>query len=85
MTRPYSTARKQRAQAIRDVVAVNARARRKELGLTQQQVSILLSGEGAHEAYYRGIETGTKEISLVRLVELADTLDVTASQLLEGV
>lgn len=85
MSQSYDEKRVRRVQYIRSVVGENVRKIRKEQGLTQKQMGDLLIGGPTHESYFRGIETGQKEFSLVRLVEIADTLGVTPSQLLEGI
>lgn len=82
MSHPRSADCARRAAYINAVVGENARKARKELGLTQAQVSSML-GSGC-ESYYRGVESGVKQISLVRLVDIADALGVQPYQLLEG-
>ncbi|WP_447785263.1 helix-turn-helix domain-containing protein [Stenotrophomonas bentonitica] len=55
------------------------RARRTELGLSQERFAdaILM-----HRAYYSSIERGEKNITLATLLRLADGLGVTPSSLL---
>lgn len=72
-----------KAAYINEVVGENARTIRVGQGLTQAQVSELLGS--MCESYYRGIEAGLKQISLVRLVDIADVLGVHPGELLEGV
>lgn len=64
------------------ILGYNIRERRKALELTQAEASRLLGS--AHESYFRSIENGHKEISLSRLIEIADVLGVKPGQLLEG-
>ena len=84
MSQPYSAARARRASLVRKVIGENVREIRLHQGFTQAQFSKLLVGGPAHESYFRGIEAGLKEISLVRLVEIADTMGVPVARLLEG-
>ena len=68
---------------MRAVLADNVRAARQRAGMTQREVAALVAG--AHESYIRGVEAGTKDISLVRAVEIADVLGVTVADLLKDV
>jgi transcriptional regulator with XRE-family HTH domain len=82
VSHPYPIDRKRRAAAINNIVGNNVRQRRKDLDLTQAEASKLLGC--SHESYFRSIENGHKQISLTRLVEIADVLGVSAADLLEG-
>lgn len=82
MTHPRSPERTAKSDTIYLIVADNARRARERAGMTRAEVSAVL---GAGESYYRGVETCHKHISLLRLVEIADALGVTAGELLEGV
>lgn len=66
-----------------DKIGDNIRRLRKEAGMTQAQASELLTG--AHESYFRSIENGQKNISLIRAIEIADLLGVTLSEIVEGI
>jgi len=67
----------------REKIGENIRKFRKESGMTQAQASELLTG--AHESYFRSIENGQKDISLIRAIEIADLLGVSLSDIVEGV
>lgn len=82
MSQPYSSQRQDVAGHIRNVVGANVRRLRVQSGATQAEMSQMLR---SHESYWRGVENGTKQFSLVRLVEIADCLSTSASTLLEGV
>ena len=81
--KPGDKGRAERSKTICAIVAHNVRAQRKQEGMTQAQCSRLLSG--ANDAYWRGVETGGKQFSLIRLVEMVDVLGCSASELLAGV
>ncbi|MGB0972856.1 MAG: helix-turn-helix domain-containing protein [Mycobacterium sp.] len=85
MSQPYSHRRKQRAAHIFSVVGENIRTARVGEEVTQAQAAKLLGEDGTHESYFRGVENGHKQISLVRLVEIADALGVAPESLLRGV
>lgn len=73
--------RRQQAAYIHSVIADNIRRERVALGLTQRDAAALF---GAGESYFRAIENGHKQLSLLRVVEIADVLGVSAAKLLEG-
>ena len=80
----YRTAeRKAKSRTINRLVGMNARAIREVQGITQIECSRLLAG--AHESYWRSIETGHKDMSLLRVVEVSEVLGCTVGQLMEGV
>jgi len=64
------------------IIGENIRKHREAQGCTQREMSVEF---GAHESYFRGIENGQKELSLHRLIEIADMLGVPAGDLLENV
>jgi transcriptional regulator with XRE-family HTH domain len=61
------------------VVGGNIRARRLQLGLTQQGLADRI---GTYPSHVSAIESGSKTISLPSLAAWADALETTASQLL---
>lgn len=63
-------------------VAANMRRYRLMTSLTQHDCARAF---GARESYWRGLEAGTKHLSISRLIEVAAFLGVSASDLLEGV
>jgi len=65
------------------IVGENIRKLRLEKGWTQKEAAQIFAN--CSESYFRHIENGQKEISLVRVIEIADLFDVTVSELLEGV
>jgi len=67
---------------MRRVIADNARAARQRAGMTQREVAQLVAG--AHESYIRGVEAGTKDVSLVRAIEIADVLGISLADLVKG-
>lgn len=69
---------------VRMIVGENIRKFRHLEGLTQKQLAELLVGGGTNESYFRSIENGHKAISLVRVVEVADTLGIPPADLLAG-
>ena len=56
-------------------------ARRKKLGLTQEEISEMLN---ISRVYYSSIESGHRKIYTSTLVELANALETTADDLLLG-
>ncbi len=66
------------------VIGDNVVAARKASGLTQKSMGELLVRKGTCESYWRSIEAGQKELSLIRLIEIASALNVEPSELLRG-
>lgn len=62
------------------VAALNARRFRAELGLSQQAVGEKI---GADQAYVSLIERGMQNLTLIRLLELAEALNVRPADLLD--
>lgn len=83
MPQPDDAARARRRKLIQGIVGENVRQHRTKQDMSRVDLSKLCGS--VHESYVRQIENGQKEISLVRLVELADALGVRASELLDGV
>lgn len=65
---------------IRKVMGVNARRFRNALDLSQEAVAERM---GADRAYVSAIERGIQNLTLLRLRELAQALDVNAADLLD--
>ena len=57
------------------------RARRTELGLSQEQ---LAEASGLHWTYVSQTERGQRNVSLHNIVKIADALDIDAGQLVTG-
>lgn len=81
--RPRTSERKDRFRKDLYFIGLNMRRVRKDMGYTQKEISYLLGSTS--ETYYRGVESGNKEISLLRLLEIADALGCPCADLLEGV
>ena len=75
--------RRAKSRTINSLVGGNIREHRLRLGMTQSDCSSLLAG--AHESYWRSIESGQKDMSMLRVVEVAEVLSVDVSELLVGV
>jgi transcriptional regulator with XRE-family HTH domain len=65
---------------IRMVAALNARRFRNKLGLSQEAVGEKI---GTDQAYISHIERGAQNLTLLRLLELAEALGVRAADLLD--
>jgi len=52
-------------------------------GWTQKECAEMF--QNCDESYFRSIENGCKDISLVRAIELADFFKISVSELLEGI
>ena len=57
------------------------RARRMELGLSQEALG---EAAGLHRTYIGGIERGERNLALVNIVSLAHALDIDPGDLLRG-
>lgn len=57
------------------------RARRTELGLSQEA---LAHEVGLHRTYIGGVERGERNVGLVNFFRLAETLDMSASELMSA-
>ncbi len=57
------------------------RAKRTELGFSQESFADSI---GMHRAYYSSIERGSRNVTLLTLVRIANGLDTQASQLLQA-
>lgn len=66
---------------IQEVVGDNIRDERLALGMTQKQVAELFN---SNESYLREIEKGRKEVSLLRIMEIADVLGCSLHDLIDG-
>lgn len=80
---PRTADRREKAATVYALVGYNVRERRLALKMTQRECSELLAG--AHESYWRQLESGGKELSLLRLVEISEVLGVNVGDLLKGV
>lgn len=58
------------------------RAHRLERGLSQEE---LAEASGLHRTYISGLESGARNPTIKIVVQLAKSLGITASELLEGV
>ena len=81
-TQAWIDQRRKKARTIRKIIAANCREARTAQGMTQREIAELF---GATEGYYRGIESGEKSFSVLRLCEIADALGKLPSDLLHGV
>lgn len=81
--KPRTSERQRKAEYICQKIGENIRKVRIKTPLTQADCSALIAGAG--ESYWRQVENGAKQFSLLRLVEIADALGVPAADLLEGV
>lgn len=70
------------AYGVRREIGRNIRRARVKQGITQKEMADYFN---ANESYYRGVEHGIKEYSLIRLCEIAWLLRVQLSDLVEGV
>ncbi|WP_308201875.1 helix-turn-helix domain-containing protein [Salinibacter ruber] len=68
--------RKKRLQAFGSAV----RRCREDLGLSQEK---LAEKAGVHRTYVGGVERGEQNVSLANILNLADALDLSASELME--
>lgn len=59
----------------------SVRARRTELGLSQEA---LAHEVGLHRTYIGGIERGERNVALVNIFRLAETLEMTAGELISA-
>lgn len=66
-------------QDLKQIVRENIRARRKEIGLTQADLSVKIGASGAAVAQ---IERGHTSVSMETLANIADALGVQPSMLL---
>jgi transcriptional regulator with XRE-family HTH domain len=64
---------------VSEVVGANIRARRLQLGMTQKE---LADAVGTWASHVSAIESGSKILSLQRLVEWAEALQTTTAALL---
>lgn len=62
-------------------IGLRVRARRQELGLSQEQ---LAERSGLHRTYVGSIERGERNVASVNLVRLAEALEIDAGELLRG-
>lgn len=81
--KPRSPDRRERSATINALIAENIRTVRLEQQLTQKECSLMLAG--SCESYWRSLETGSKHMSLLRMVEVSDVLGCPVARLLEGV
>jgi transcriptional regulator with XRE-family HTH domain len=58
------------------------RNQRKARGLSQEQLAELT---GLHRTYIGGIERGERNVSLMNILRLAEALEVSPSDLLQGI
>lgn len=65
-----------------EIFGANVRARRKDLGLSQEQLADIV---GLHRTYIGGIERGERNISIMNLIKLANALHTKISILFEGI
>lgn len=62
-------------------VGANIRARRDELGITQEQAA---QRAGVHPVEFARAERGTRDLRVSTIVKIADGLEVAAARLLDG-
>ncbi len=67
---------------IRERFGDAVRARREELGLTQEE---LAERAGIHRTYLSDVERGTRNVSLVNVERLAEALSLSLPELFERV
>ena len=60
----------------------NVRARRERLGLTQEQ---LAERAGLHWTFVSGIERGLRNVSLLKLIDIAHGLQIRLTDLFVGI
>lgn len=65
---------------IRKVAGLNARRFRQKLDISQEAVGVKI---GADRAYISAIERGVQNLTLIRLFELAEALEVRPAELLD--
>lgn len=65
-----------------EIIGANIRRERLARGYTATEMSETF---GAMESYFRQIETGHKNVSIHRLIEIADMFGIPAAKLLEGI
>lgn len=65
-------------KTVRVLIGLRIRAARTQSGLTQRELAAHFN---ARESYVRAIETGDKQTSILRLVEIANLLCVPTSAL----
>ncbi len=70
-----------RVENYRNVLARNVRARRENLGLTQEQLGF---ETGLDRTYISGIERGVRNPSLDVIAKIASALDTSPSDLLSA-
>lgn len=81
--KPRTEERRAKSLTINELIGLNIRTLREAQDLTQRDCSRILASSS--ESYWRCIETGHKEMSLLRVVEIAEVLGCPAAKLLEGV
>lgn len=67
--------------SILSVIGERIKARRKELGITQAQLSYTCETD---PSYIRKVESGKVNISIKNLAEIAQALDSTLVEILDG-
>lgn len=65
----------------RERVGANIRARRDELGITQEEAA---RRAGVHPVEFARAERGTRDLRLSTIVKIADGLEVPAGRLVDG-
>lgn len=68
--------------AVRTAIGDRIRELRLARGMTQRQ---LAASWGARESYFRGVESGSKDTSIWRYLEIADFFDVSLADLVKYV